>query len=841
MSPTSQTETYVALKFFIDSWRWVGVPFYLRSAKRMPKRVTEIAIHFKEAPHLLFGQRGGEGVRPNVLSIRIQPDEGISLNFGSKLPGQAMEVAPVSMEFRYGSSFGVEPPEAYERLILDCLLGDGTLFTRADEVEASWTWISQIHQHWHAKARAGRGGRGRAAADLRRRAAGAPRRATAHRRRRARTGGGPERGIGVRLSSSSRAARRSPSRSTASRRSWRRCGRRRAAARTAASAADRARRAVEPGRSRRAASIHCRGSSALVDELAPAMPARVITLCRGRGTRWPASRRPSRATSCRAPAARRLVYAEEITLTGEGAAADERHFGALVRALQIPSLPTATLWFDASPADSLLSNELLPVSDRLVIDTGRCARRARAPAALCRTGARINRVEIADLGWLRLASFRLLFAGLFDPPVGGGPLAAASHVEIEHRGPKLASALLLAAWLGVQLGWRAARRHARRRQGDRHPPALRRRPRAATARAHGGRRSAAVAGRVRHQRHRVAGARRGRPGRDLPRAPDSRQPRGADRADRAAAHGEAGLAHATPSCAWARWGPAGRDPLLRRVLPLRRAAGRSRSPRAAQAKVRPPRCWSPPRSSSSTTPQAMARAWRGRRVRRLGGDGAIGARHAGASRSPAATRRARSTSELAESSAAADRIDWARTRRSSSATSAACRPITPTRTTAWCARRCCSRIVIPAAERAPHAGRGRRPGCGGRALRRRARRRAAGSRDPGHGRRRPHRLAVPGHDRARPSAQRRCVAVHVPKLSTSRLTLTYPVFEAAREVFFLIAGEDKADDAQGRRSRAPTEPDRFPCQAIFRRKGPVAIFCDRGAAAELSTISRPSS
>jgi glucose-6-phosphate 1-dehydrogenase len=154
VSRSSQTETYVAMKFFIDSWRWAGVPFYLRSAKRMPKRVTEIAIHFKEAPHLLFGRKG-EGIRPNVLSIRIQPDEGITLNFGSKLPGPAMEVAPVSMEFRYGSSFGVEPPEAYERLILDCMLGDGTLFTRADEVEASWTWISRIHRHWAAQSDAG--------------------------------------------------------------------------------------------------------------------------------------------------------------------------------------------------------------------------------------------------------------------------------------------------------------------------------------------------------------------------------------------------------------------------------------------------------------------------------------------------------------------------------------------------------------------------------------------------------------------------------------------------------------------------------------------------------------
>jgi len=156
VSPDSTTETFVALKVFIDSWRWAGVPFYLRSGKRLPKRVTEIAVYFKEAPHLLFGRRG-ESIRPNVLSIRIQPDEGIALNFGSKLPGPSMEIAPVSMEFRYGSSFGVEPPEAYERLLLDCLLGDGTLFTRADEVEASWAWVSRLHQRWADDTAAGRG------------------------------------------------------------------------------------------------------------------------------------------------------------------------------------------------------------------------------------------------------------------------------------------------------------------------------------------------------------------------------------------------------------------------------------------------------------------------------------------------------------------------------------------------------------------------------------------------------------------------------------------------------------------------------------------------------------
>ena len=190
----------------------------------------------------------------------------------------------------------------------------------------------------------------------------------------------------------------------------------------------------------------------LVDELAPSMPARVITLCRGWGQALAGISATIESNVVSRPGGARLVFAEEITLTGEGASADEHHFGALVRALQIPSLPTAILWFDVATTDSLLTNELLPVSDRLIIDTGRCSG-ARELGAVCRTGAS-DRVEVGDLGWLRLAGIRMLFAGLFDPPVGGGPLAAASHVEIEHRGPKLASALLLAAWLGVQLGWR---------------------------------------------------------------------------------------------------------------------------------------------------------------------------------------------------------------------------------------------------------------------------------------------------------------------------------------------------------------------------------------------------
>jgi glucose-6-phosphate 1-dehydrogenase len=150
VDPESMTETFVAMKLFVDNWRWAGVPFYLRSSKRMPKRVTEIAIHFKSAPHRLFGEKQMADLGGNVLTIRIQPDEGITLGIGSKVPGQANEIAPVTMEFRYASSFGAQAPEAYERLLLDALNGDGTLFTRGDEVEASWKFITPIHEAWKA-------------------------------------------------------------------------------------------------------------------------------------------------------------------------------------------------------------------------------------------------------------------------------------------------------------------------------------------------------------------------------------------------------------------------------------------------------------------------------------------------------------------------------------------------------------------------------------------------------------------------------------------------------------------------------------------------------------------
>jgi glucose-6-phosphate 1-dehydrogenase len=143
VAPESITPTYVAAKFFIDTWRWQGVPFYLRSGKRLPKRVSEIAIQFKPVPHLLFGPTA-----PNVLALRIQPDEGISLQFEVKAPGPSSRHRPVGMDFRYGTAFATAPAEAYQRLLLDVMLGDSTLFARRDEVETAWTIVEPILDTW---------------------------------------------------------------------------------------------------------------------------------------------------------------------------------------------------------------------------------------------------------------------------------------------------------------------------------------------------------------------------------------------------------------------------------------------------------------------------------------------------------------------------------------------------------------------------------------------------------------------------------------------------------------------------------------------------------------------
>lgn len=143
----SNIETFVGLELAIDNWRWAGVPFYVRSGKRLPKRTTEITVVFHQVPNILFLQKQQKHEQ-NVLSIRIQPNEGIALNMNCKVPGIALPVQPVKMDFKYGNYFGLTPPEAYERLICDCILGDTTLFARGDEVIASWEFITPILEHW---------------------------------------------------------------------------------------------------------------------------------------------------------------------------------------------------------------------------------------------------------------------------------------------------------------------------------------------------------------------------------------------------------------------------------------------------------------------------------------------------------------------------------------------------------------------------------------------------------------------------------------------------------------------------------------------------------------------
>jgi glucose-6-phosphate 1-dehydrogenase len=147
VNPKSNVETFAALRLFIDNWRWSDVPFYLRSGKRLPKRASEIAIYFKHPPAVLF-QKDNKQNEPNVLAIRIQPDEGISLKINCKVPGPANPIQPVKMDFRYGSYFGMSPPEAYERLILDCMAGDSTLFAREDEVFSSWELLTPVLNYW---------------------------------------------------------------------------------------------------------------------------------------------------------------------------------------------------------------------------------------------------------------------------------------------------------------------------------------------------------------------------------------------------------------------------------------------------------------------------------------------------------------------------------------------------------------------------------------------------------------------------------------------------------------------------------------------------------------------
>ncbi|TMC22297.1 MAG: glucose-6-phosphate dehydrogenase [Chloroflexi bacterium] len=148
VAPDSTTETFVALKLFVENWRWADVPFYIRTGKRLPKRNTEVTIQFKRVPHQLYKPSETQGLIPNYLTLRIQPDEGITLKLGAKVPGAAQQLRTVDMSFNYNTAFGIESPDAYERLIADCMIGDATLFIRRDEIEAAWRIIDSITSAW---------------------------------------------------------------------------------------------------------------------------------------------------------------------------------------------------------------------------------------------------------------------------------------------------------------------------------------------------------------------------------------------------------------------------------------------------------------------------------------------------------------------------------------------------------------------------------------------------------------------------------------------------------------------------------------------------------------------
>jgi glucose-6-phosphate 1-dehydrogenase len=147
----STTESFVAMRVFIDNWRWAGVPFYIRTGKRMAKRASEVAIQFRDVPQILFNAHPDVPLDPTVMSLRLAPEESMALRIASKLPGPKVRIYPVKMEFNYSAGFGDKSPEAYERLMLDVMAGDATLFMRRDAVEAAWRFVMPIIDHWEQK------------------------------------------------------------------------------------------------------------------------------------------------------------------------------------------------------------------------------------------------------------------------------------------------------------------------------------------------------------------------------------------------------------------------------------------------------------------------------------------------------------------------------------------------------------------------------------------------------------------------------------------------------------------------------------------------------------------
>ena len=423
--PDSTTETFAALRVEVDSWRWAGVPFYLRTGKRLARKLTEIAVTLKPVPHLGFSQDGSIGVRPNQLVLTIQPNEGVSLSLAAKIPGTRMRIRPVNMEFLYGTTFLSQSPEAYERLILDVMRGDATLFTRNDEVEEQWRICDPIVQAWE-----------KMPGPLPQYPAGSRDRPTPTRSCcRAIPGGGSEaRAWPASDTSRGRAQGTTPAEIEAALRKLLVEGQMRYAGHAPARAlnmvcvVDKQSSERSPNACAAQAAISRRGRScARSSPAAPrsTRPRHQLRRDRGRaGPRADSRDRDPRARRAAPPAPRADRRSAGSDRPSHGVVGPTRHEEA-VRAL-------------------------LPLSQVMLLDSVDHPDLARRWA----TPARSQSAYVVDLAWLRSTPWRERVAATFDPPDLRPDLHAISAVTVRHHPESAAAGLLLVGWLASRLNWK---------------------------------------------------------------------------------------------------------------------------------------------------------------------------------------------------------------------------------------------------------------------------------------------------------------------------------------------------------------------------------------------------
>ena len=410
VAPRSITETFVAAKLYVDNWRWAGTPFYVRVGKRLAKRETTIAIQFKRAPHPPFAKEASEGVSPNVLLVHIQPDEGISLAIGAKVPGQGLNLRTVHMDFLYGGAFRTELPEAYERLILDCLLGDATLFTRADEVDAQWALVDSIVASWK---------RERAPFPNYEAGTWGPEAADELLRKDGRRGGDTDR----HLRRGDRGVARRARATTSSRRSGRASPRTWPGSRTS-------------GRGR---------PTGVMRGLGDRVPSRTLLL----HPEPDAEGRRLRRDDHGRPVLRREdgVSVEIVRIRLRGSTAEAP--ASVVVPLQIADLPVFLRWRGRPAFGRKHYEQLVGVADRLIVDSTEWD---RLPSGLAKLSESFDRIAVSDLAWARTLPWRAALADLWPgikeaktparrrpPPGSAAPAclagdAASAQVPAQPRG-----------------------------------------------------------------------------------------------------------------------------------------------------------------------------------------------------------------------------------------------------------------------------------------------------------------------------------------------------------------------------------------------------------------------